>query len=128
MNHCCHPNTGWRPYQNKYLTLQPRIIMNKTDGRHYNRKSQRDLKIEMDLFVLFNKRHILVPGNFYDDKPVEGIIVDVTFIPDNHSRHVCVLSIDNGTEYRFPVRHGKPAMRNEVIIDGQTPAGYLLEK
>jgi ribosomal protein L2 len=89
--------------------------MKKNDDRNYNRKHQRDLSIEMDLWCLLKDKVIESKGCFYDGKPVAGIIKNVIYYPGRTS-NICTVELDNGTKYNFEVKHGKILMEQSVII------------
>lgn len=89
--------------------------MEKSDNRKYNRKSNRDLNIEMDLWCIFGSKNIEVDNTTFDDKPIKGKIIDVKY-EIHRSSNNAVLFIDNNTEYRISVKHGKPVMNKNIKI------------
>jgi hypothetical protein len=89
--------------------------MNKTDNRHYNRRENRRLNIEVDLWIMLGGKHIVVPGAFYDSKPVSGTITDLDYTIHN-SGNYARLRLDNGAEYSVRVKHGKPIFNPSTII------------
>lgn len=92
--------------------------MNKIDNRIYNRKTQRDLSIEMKLWIIFHGKIINVKKATYDDKEIYGKIIDVKYEVHRSFNNV-VLFIDNNTEYRIPVKNGKPVMNSNILITNQ---------
>lgn len=89
--------------------------MNKTDNRIYNRKNRRDLSIEMDLFIYFNGKSLSVPGSFYNNMPVTGKIVNVIYNV-HKGGNICICDLDNGSQFSFSVKFGKPIVPSKAII------------
>jgi len=87
--------------------------MKKTDGRHYNRRAQRTLKMEMDLFILLVGKHLSAPGS-YNGLPYNGIITDVKYINNDTSRQA-VCTLNNGTRYGIRMKNNKLIFDNENV-------------
>lgn len=89
--------------------------MIKYDARHTNRKSQRDLTIEMDLWCFFGSKHLTVEGASLGGKPINGKIVDISYDIYPKSKD-CRLTLDNGTEYSVPVKYGRPVIAGKIKL------------
>jgi hypothetical protein len=71
----------------------------------------------MDLWILFNGKNIKVSGETYDNLPIEGKITNVVYLPNIRNGNEVVLTVDNGTEKRVPVKRGKPILDNSIYIN-----------
>ncbi len=89
--------------------------MYKTDNRIYNRKQNRDLAIEMDLYCLLKGKLLEAKGCFFDNKPVYGIIEDV-FYEVFRGANLCTLKLDNGTEYKLRIKRGMVVKDDKILI------------
>lgn len=89
--------------------------MKKNDYRIYNRKTQRDLAIEMNLFCALNGKHLTVSGATFNSLPVSGTITNVVYTPGPKRNYVNVV-LSNLSEYTFRVKHGKPIFNNQTKL------------
>lgn len=89
--------------------------MVKTDSRHYNTKSNRDLTIEMNLWCAFNGKQLEASGETFDSKPVSGQIIAVEYLPDAKG-NTCLIKLQNGTQCSLPVKRGKLVLKSNITI------------
>lgn len=91
------------------------MIMIKTDNRHYNTSSKRDLSIEMNLWCILSGKMIEAKGCTSDGKPVKGKIVDLKYEPGRKTNH-CRVYLDNGAEYALKIKYGKIVPETKFTI------------